>query len=53
LHYPELKNLSPDPYIKLLMVYKQLNKRKEYDKIKEKVFILFPAKREFAENLWP
>jgi hypothetical protein len=53
VYYPELKNLSPDPYIKLLMVYKQLNKRKEYDKIKEKVFILFPAKREFAENLWP
>ena len=53
VYYPDLKSLSPDPYIKLLMVYKQLNKRKEYDKIKEKLFILFPAKREFAENLWP
>lgn len=53
LHYPDLKGLSPEPYVKLLMTYKSLDKRKEYDKIKEKVFILFPAKREFAENLWP
>ena len=53
IHYSDLKGLSPEPYIKLLMTYKSLDKRKEYDKIKEKVFILFPAKREFAENLWP
>jgi hypothetical protein len=53
IHYPDLTELSPEPYIKLLMTYKSLDKRKEYDKIKEKVFILFPAKREFAENLWP
>ena len=53
IHYSDLKGLSAEPYIKLLMIYKSLDKRKEYDKIKEKVFTLFPAKREFAENLWP
>ena len=53
VYYPDLKDLSPEPYIRLLMTYKKLDKRKEYDKIKEKVFVLFPAKREFAENLWP
>ncbi len=53
VYYSDLKAFSPEPYIKLLKTYKSLNKRKEYDKIKEKVFVLFPAKREFAENLWP
>jgi len=53
IYYSDLKGLSAEPYIRLLMTYKSLNKRKEYDKVKEKVFILFPTKREFSENLWP
>lgn len=53
IHYPDLKGFSDEPYVKLLMTYKKLDKRNEYDKIKQKVFILFPTRREFAENLWP
>lgn len=49
----DLKRALQEPYFNLLTIYKSLNKRKEYDKIKEKARKLFPEKADFLERHWP
>lgn len=49
---PDLKEASRPAYFGLLVSYKKLNKKEDYEKVKEEMIVLFPEKKERLEGFW-